>query len=38
MGLMPGLPARAVQFAPMSSGTAIIVFSLALLAWGADSR
>lgn len=34
LGLMPGLPARAVQAAPMLSGAAIIVFSLALLARG----
>lgn len=34
LGLMQGLPARAVQVAPMLSGTAIIVFSLALLARG----
>ncbi len=34
LGLMPGLPARAVQVASMLSGTAIIVFSLALLGWG----
>lgn len=34
MGLMPGLPARAVRLAPMLSGMAIIVFSLALLGSG----
>lgn len=32
MGLMPGLPAKAVQVGPMVSGSAILLFSLALLA------
>ncbi|QKW57297.1 DUF998 domain-containing protein [Stenotrophomonas sp. NA06056] len=34
LGLMPGLPAKAVQVGPMVSGLAIILFSLALLAHG----
>ena len=34
MGLMPGLPAKAVQVGPVVSGSAIILFSLALLAQG----
>ncbi|WP_375067425.1 DUF998 domain-containing protein [Stenotrophomonas lactitubi] len=33
-GLMPGLPARAVQVGGLVSGSAIILFSLALLAYG----
>ncbi|MEN5271722.1 DUF998 domain-containing protein [Stenotrophomonas lactitubi] len=34
LGLLPGLPARAVQVGGLVSGSAIILFSLALLAYG----